>query len=55
MHILYQWLSARLQYLHYISNEDTAVLHRAIDMIYWITQTPLQDILEVNYGVFWEK
>ena len=29
---IYRWLSARLQYLHCISNGDTAVLHQAIDM-----------------------
>ena len=28
----YRWLSARLQYLHCVSNGDTAVLHKAIDI-----------------------
>ena len=30
-HSIYQWLSARLQYLQCVSNADTAVLHNAID------------------------
>ena len=30
---VYQWFSAKLQYLQCISNGDTAVLHLTIDMI----------------------
>ena len=30
--ITYQWLSARLQCIHGISNGDTAILHQAIDI-----------------------
>ena len=29
---IYRWLSARLRYLQCISNGDTAVFHKAIDM-----------------------
>ena len=35
-HTWYQWLSAKLQYLHCISSGDTAVLHWAIDIIWYI-------------------
>ena len=30
---LVRWFSARLQYLHCVSNGDTAVLHKAIELI----------------------
>ena len=30
---IYQWFSAKLQYLYCISNGDTTVLHQTIDMI----------------------
>ena len=36
--ILYQWFSARLQYLQSISNGNTAVLHYGIDIVQLIWQ-----------------
>ena len=34
-YFIYQWLCARLQYLQCISTGDTAVLHRAVDMLFY--------------------
>ena len=33
-HSRYRWLNARLPYLQRVSNGDTAVLHKAIDIIF---------------------
>ena len=35
---IYQWLSARLQYFQCVSTGDTAVLHKAIGVVYVVSQ-----------------
>ena len=37
------WLSARLWYLHCYRNEDTAVLHQAINLHQWLHKAPPEE------------
>ena len=47
----YRWLSARLQYLQCVSNGDTAVSHKAIDILvsFMVIQYPRNLIKQLTY------